>query len=265
MSAYRLTTLAKIKKAKTITLSRKKARETEKILSNSRKRYEKLLRDSFLFSFLGSFRITIFGSGMLEETNSEYFKFVESLTKKLGKEMQVDIITGGGGGLMLAANEGLEAAKVELKKKHRKIHCENFGLRVNLPEEIGKNENLDVIEDFQNFSTRLEEFVRISHGIYLAPGGFGTDLEAAMFVQLKQRWKIEQDFPILAHPFWKPIFGNENKVLFDDQVENGHTPFIEEDDKEIIYYTKDLNKIVRIFKKRYSAWKKLREKVKFTE
>jgi len=263
LSAYRLTTLAKIKKSKTIVLSLKKAREIEEILSNSRRRYEKLLRDSFLFSFLGSFRITIFGSGLLQETNSEYFKFVENLTKKLGKEMQVDIITGGGGGLMLAANEGLDEAKAELKKEHRKVHCENFGIRVNLPNELGKNENLDVVEDFQNFSTRLEEFVRISHGIYLAPGGFGTDLEAAMFVQLKQRWKIEQDFPILAHPFWRPIFRYENKVLFDDQVVNGHTPFIAEDDKKIIYYTKDLNEIVKIFKKHYRAWKKLRKKVKF--
>jgi len=265
MPAYRIATLEKLKNDKSIVLSRSKAKRINDSLESSRKRYEKSLFDSFPYSYLESFRITIFGSGLFEEQDSEYFHFVTHLTKKLGKEMQVDIVTGGGGGLMLAANEGLEAAKAELKKEHRTIHCKNRGIRADLPHELGRNERLDVVEEYRNFSTRIEEFVRTSNGIYLAPGGIGTDLEASMFIQMKQRWKLEADFPILAHPFWRPIFEHENKIMFDDQIKKGHTPFITKDDLNIVHYTTDLDEIVKIFQKQYKAWEALRKKVKWVK
>ncbi len=265
MSSYRIDNLAKFKKAKKIALSKKAAAEIEKELFKTRQKYEVLLGKSFAPSYFENFRITIFGSGLLSDEDVEYFNFVKKLTEKLGEEMQVDIVTGGGGGLMLAANCGLEEAKIELKKKHKKILCHNRGIKVNLANEFGRNKKLDVIENFQNFSTRLEEFVRTSNGIYLAPGGFGTDLEASMFVQLKQRWKLEEDFPILAHPFWKPIFEHENQILFDKQIENGRTPFITKSDKKIIFYTKNLNEIVKTFKKSFRGWKKLRKKVEWVK
>ena len=220
---------------------------------------------SFPFHYFSSYRITIFGSSAIEDASSEEFKFVQQLAQKLGEEMQIDIVTGGGGGLMLAANEGLENAKKLFRKNHKKVLFQNYGIRVSLPNEIGRNDTLDIIEDFENFSTRLEEFVRTSNAVYLAPGGFGTDLEAAMFVQLKQRWKLEPDFPILAHPFWAEVYEREERLMFDGRVKNGCAPLIDAADKTLIEYSKNIPEIVKTFKKHHHAWQKLRAKVKWAK
>ncbi|MCF7845723.1 MAG: LOG family protein [Candidatus Peribacteraceae bacterium] len=265
MSGYRLNSVAKFKSGKVIQLSRSDGKAVEEKLDKAQQNYERLLEKSFPYHFFESYRITIFGSSAIEDENSPEFKFVEQLAEKLGEAMQVDIVTGGGGGLMLAANEGLENAKKVFIKNHKKVTFRNYGIRVSLPNEIGRNDRLDVIEDFENFSTRLEEFVRTSNAVYLAPGGFGTDLEAAMFVQLKQRWKIEADFPIIAHPFWKRVYEKENKMMFDGRVKNGCAPLIDAADKKLIQYSKSIPEIVRIFKKHHHAWQKLRKKVKWVK
>lgn len=265
MPGYRLNSVANFKNEKSIRLSRSAGMAAEEKLDRAQKNYERALEKSFPFHFFDSYRVTIFGSSMVENKNSSEFQFIEQLAKKLGEEVQVDIVTGGGGGLMLAANKGLEKAKETFAKNHKKASFQNYGIRVSLPNEIGRNDRLDVVEDFENFSTRLEEFVRTSNAVYLAPGGFGTDLEAAMFVQLKQRWKIEPDFPILAHPFWKNIYEKENQLMFDTRVKNGNAPLIDAVDKNLLRYSKDVNEIVRILKKHHHIWQKLRAKVKWVK
>jgi predicted Rossmann-fold nucleotide-binding protein len=263
MSAYRLAAIEKFKQVKEIKLSRSKGKSAERKLESSRKKYEKCLAESFPHSYFDRYRITVFGSGLLTDKKSNDYRFIEHLTRKLGKEMQVDIVTGGGGGLMLAANEGLAEAQADLRKANKKVSCRNLGIKVDLSHEMGRNDYLNEEENFLNFSTRLEEFVRTSNGIYLAPGGFGTDLEAAMFVQLKQRWRMEADFPILAHPFWRPIFEHESKIMFNKQIANGRTPLIAEEDLYLIKYTSDLNEIVKIFKENRRQWEEVRKKVKW--
>jgi len=263
LSAYRLTAIEKFKASPEIRLSRSREKIAEFKLDHSRKVYEKALAQSFPYSYFENFRITVFGSGLLADTTSNDYRFVEHLTRKLGKEMQVDIVTGGGGGLMLAANEGLSEAQTDLRKNHKKVLCRNLGIKVDLSHEMGRNEFLDKEKNFLNFSTRLEEFVRTSNGIYLAPGGFGTDLEASMFVQLKQRWRMESDFPILAHPFWRPIFERENEIMFKKQIANGRTPLIAEEDLYLVHYTADLKEIVKIFGDSKKKWEELRKKVKW--
>ena len=263
MAGYRLNSVEKFKNSKSIQLSQAEGATVEKRLDRAQKKYEQLLEESFPFHFFDSYRVTIFGSGMISDENSHEFKFVEQLTEKLGKEMQVDIVTGGGGGLMLAANEGLENAKKDFLKNNKKVGFKNYGIRVSLPNEMGRNNCLDVIEDFENFSTRLEEFVRTSNAVYLAPGGFGTDLEAAMFVQLKQRWKIESDFPIIAHPFWKRVYEKESHWMYDKRKKKGFAPLIDANDKHLLQYSKSIPEIVRILKKHHRVWKKMHKKVRW--
>ena len=265
MSAYRLAAIEKFKHLKSIKLSRSMSKRTESKLDRAQKNYEKSLAESFPYSYFDHFRITVFGSGLLTDKKSRDYRFIEQLTKKLGEEMQADIVTGGGGGLMLAANEGLSEAQADLKKDHKKVNFHNLGIKVDLAREMKQNNCLDEEKNFLNFSTRLEEFVRSSNGIYLAPGGFGTDLEAAMFVQLKQRWRIEADFPILAHPFWRPIFEHENKIMFDEQISRGLTPLIAKEDLHLVHYTSNPKEIVKIFKKHHGEWDKLRKKVKWVK
>ncbi len=160
MTAYRVANIDKIKKAKKVHLSRSKASEAERLLTESRKRYEKLLFESFPYSYFQNFRVTVFGSSLVKRQDG-YFKFIEELTKKLGEEIKVDIITGGGSGLMLAANQGLRDAQQEMRENYEKVDCKNYGIKVDLGNnESGKDNPVDISEKVWNFSNRLEEFIR---------------------------------------------------------------------------------------------------------
>ena len=77
-------------------------------------------------------------------------------------------MTGGGPGLMEAANVGAKEGSPDSK---------SFGLHIDLPFETTPNEHLDVTFHHKKFSSRLDEFMRISHAVVVTPGGIGTILE----------------------------------------------------------------------------------------
>ncbi|MFH0834133.1 MAG: LOG family protein [Patescibacteria group bacterium] len=258
MSSYRVTELEKLYKATELVIDLKKAKAAEVKLEKARQNYEQLLRETFLPSYLDNYRVTIFGSSRIDP-GSDTFNFVRNLAEKIGTKIDADIVTGGGGGLMLAANLGLKNSRAKKKNSRAK----NFGIMVDLGHEEGRNNCLDVTRRFENFSTRLESFIRSSNAIYLAPGGLGTDLEAAMFMQLKQLKKLEPTFPILAHPFWKPIFNYENGIMYHKQLKMGRTTLISKDDLILVHFTDNLKEISHILKASYDGWLAERAKVKF--
>lgn len=231
-----------------------KAKTLEQRLTRARKKYEQLLAESFCQKFFLKFRVTIFGSSRIKNPHSEFYKFVFRLTRSLGQTFPVDIVTGGGGGLMLAASSGLRAAQKESPQAGQ-----NIGVLADLKNEIGRNWALDVKENFAYFSTRLEEFIRISNGIYLAPGGLGTLLETLMFLQLKQKNILESSFPILAHPFWQPIFNPAINSMFDFRLLTKQTTLISVEDREMVKFTKSVPEITKIFRKSYEDWLKLKK------
>ncbi len=256
--SYRIAELNKLYSSAELTIDLAKAKKSESDLVATRERYEQLLRETFLANYLDNYRFAIFGSSRVEP-DSATFNFVKNLACKVGSDMDIDIVTGGGGGLMYAANLGLKKAQGRRKNPRAK----NLGILVNLEHEEGRNDCLDVTRQFENFSTRLESFIHSSNAIYLAPGGLGTDLEAAMFMQLKQLQKLEPTFPILAHPFWKPIFNYENGIMYQKQLKMGRTTLIGKDDMVLVHFTDNLKEIGHILKASYDGWLMLREKVKF--
>jgi hypothetical protein len=106
----------------------------------------------------------------------------------------VDIVTGGGPGLMEAANKGAQ----EGSQKSRSI-----GVPISLPFEASANAHLDVKFHHKRFSSRLDEFMRISHGIVVTPGGIGTVLELLYSWQLLQVGHMERKpIILLGSTFW---------------------------------------------------------------
>jgi predicted Rossmann-fold nucleotide-binding protein len=87
-------------------------------------------------------------------------------------DMGCDVVTGGGPGLMQAANEG---ARGQESKEPQSI-----GIRVDLPFEQQANPFVGQLYEHKTFFTRLHQFVLMSDAYIVAPGGIGTVLEAMM-------------------------------------------------------------------------------------
>tara|TARA_B110000438_G_C15820546_1_gene654214 strand:- start:1963 stop:2631 length:669 start_codon:yes stop_codon:yes gene_type:complete len=141
------------------------------------------------------FRVSIFGSARIKPKTEEYMQ-VYDLAKKLVKN-NADIVTGGGPGLMEAANAGAKAGSTKSK---------SFGLHIDLPFEASPNKHLDVTYHHKRFSSRLDEFMRISHAVIVTPGGIGTILELLYTWQLIQVNHISKRPIILVGDMWNGLF-----------------------------------------------------------
>jgi uncharacterized protein (TIGR00730 family) len=121
------------------------------------------------------YRVCIFGSARIKADTEDY-QHVYNLACALSRQ-GVDIVTGGGPGLMEAANRGAKDA-CNMSR--------SIGLAIDLPFEADANSHLDVKYQHRRFSTRLDEFMRISHAVVVTPGGIGTILELMYTWQLMQ-------------------------------------------------------------------------------
>jgi uncharacterized protein (TIGR00730 family) len=142
-------------------------------------------------SRLERYRVTIFGSA---RARAGTFGYEE--TRRVAAalaEMGCDIITGGGPGLMQAANEGAATS-------HR--HAQSVGIRVDLPFEQDVNAFVTEAFEHRTFFTRLHQFVLASDAFVVAPGGIGTVLEAMMIWQLLQVKHLDDTPLILVGKMW---------------------------------------------------------------
>lgn len=141
------------------------------------------------------FRVCIFGSARLSE-NDPHYTMVERLAYLLARE-GIDIVTGGGPGLMEAANKGAQRGRQESHSNSRSI-----GLPIDLPFEEVVNPHLDVKTIHRKFSSRLDEFMRLTRAIVVTPGGIGTLLELVFAWQLLQ----------VGHIPYRPIILMDSKM-----------------------------------------------------
>ncbi|CAB4861365.1 unannotated protein [freshwater metagenome] len=134
--------------------------------------------------------VSVFGSSRTERTHQHY-ALARDTAKLLG-ESGFSIITGGGPGVMEAANRGAKDAGAL-----------SVGCNISLPHEQEPNPYLDLSITFEHFFVRRLMFVRYSSGFLIAPGGFGTLDEMFEALVLMQTGKIEH-FPLvlLDSTFW---------------------------------------------------------------
>jgi hypothetical protein len=139
------------------------------------------------------YRVSIFGSARTDPTHWVYQE-VRRMSRELAG-MGCDIMTGGGPGLMQAANEGAqEAAAAGL--------IQNIGIRVDLPFEQEVNAFVNEAFEHRTFFTRLHQFVLTSDAFVVAPGGIGTVLETMMVWQLLQVNHLRDTPLILVGRMW---------------------------------------------------------------
>jgi uncharacterized protein (TIGR00730 family) len=186
------------------------------------------------------FRVAIFGSARLKRDSPEY-KQVYQLAKIIS-EQNMDLVTGGGPGLMEAATKGH-------KEGRGKNNVHTFGLTISLPFEQRQDKHLDIRKDFDKFSQRLDSFMKLSNAIVVTPGGVGTLLELSYTWQLMQVKHICNIPIILIGDMWADFTKWIKKWPLRKKL-------LGKGDIELLYLAKNNTQVIDILKKEYDYYKR---------
>jgi uncharacterized protein (TIGR00730 family) len=164
--------------------------------------------------------VTVFGSARFPEGHPYY-----ELAREVGKQLAragYAVMTGGGPGIMEAANRGAKEGGGR-----------SLGCNIELPREQEPNPFLDEWLDFEYFFVRKVMLVKYSSGFVLCPGGFGTMDEAFETLNLMLTGKIE-NFPVvlMGEDYWRHL----GTFARDSMVAAGT---ISERDLDLVYRTDD--------------------------
>ena len=184
------------------------------------------------------YRVTIFGSARAKPGTVAYEE-----TKRVSKalaEMGCDIITGGGPGLMQAANEGVKLAG----DGH-----ESLGIRVDLPFEQDVNPFVELAFEHRTFFTRLHHFVLASDAFIVAPGGIGTVLETTMIWQLLQVKHLDRTPLILVGKMWPGFIDWARSSMLEFE-----TPLASAADFNIPWCVSSADEAIAIIQEHHSRW-----------
>lgn len=168
--------------------------------------------------------VTVFGSARVTPDEAEY-----ELARKVASELSkigFTVMTGGGPGIMEAANRGA-----------RDAGGASVGCNIRLPHEQAANPYVDVSIDFNYFFVRKLMLVKYSYAFIVLPGGFGTMDELFEALTLIQTAKIH-DFPVVVMgvEFWKSL-----TAQFGDMVKHG---MIDPTDLDLLIVTDDVDEAV---------------------
>jgi uncharacterized protein (TIGR00730 family) len=157
------------------------------------------------------YRVTIFGSARAKAGTFGYEETKRAAAALAA--MGCDIITGGGPGLMQAANEGAASSPER---------AQSIGIRVDLPFEQEVNAFVTQAFEHRSFFTRLHQFVLTSDAFIVAPGGIGTVLETMMIWQLLQVRHLEATPLVLVGKMWPSLieWAHRSMLSFDPPLAN---------------------------------------------
>jgi len=171
--------------------------------------------------------VTVFGSARTLE-NDHYYQRAVALGEKLG-ERGFNVITGGGPGIMEAANRGAYRYTDRI---------DSIGLNIELPEEQQENPYTTKSQRFDYFFSRKVMLVKYSMAYVIFPGGFGTLDELFESLTLTQTGKIMQSrIFIVGVAFYTPLL----EFIKNSLLKNG---MIAQEDVDMICLTDDLEYIV---------------------
>lgn len=216
-----------LKEAPIKTLTKKELHDTaiERIHHISRE-----FTDSF--NFLKKFprSVSFFGGEKIKEDTRYYLK-ARDLANLIVKKLNYSVITGGGRGIMEAANMGAFEAGGK-----------SVGLTIELPEHQIQNAFINANLNFHYFFSRKVALAFAAEAYIFFPGGFGTFDEFFEVLTLVQTKKIEK-VPIIlvCSDFWKPF----DEIIKNEMLSRGT---IDEEDLELYKITDDENEIIEIIK-----------------
>ena len=151
--------------------------------------------------------VTVFGSARFDETHP-YYTSARQVGRFLARS-GFTVMTGGGPGVMEAANRGAKEAG------GRSIGC-----NIKLPQEQRPNSYLDTWIDFEHFFVRKVMLVKYSYAFVVMPGGFGTLDELFEVATLIQTGKLH-DFPVvlMGHDYWQPLLDQIKRMVVEHTID----------------------------------------------
>jgi uncharacterized protein (TIGR00730 family) len=217
-------------------LSSFRSKDEKKFLAGTRENPEELASAARVFlEFVRGFQalgsmgpcVAVFGSARFDSEH-RYYKLARQLGKRLAEE-GFTVMTGGGPGIMEAANRGASEAGGF-----------SIGCNIELPHEQKLNPYLDKFVEFEHFFVRKVMLVKYSKAFVLMPGGFGTLDEAFETLTLMQTDKIES-FPVIAmgDDFWSPLRDFARNIMVAEGT-------INESDLDLISLTDSVDEAVGI-------------------
>lgn len=170
--------------------------------------------------------VTVFGSARFDESH-RYYDLARRLGRRLAEE-GYSVLTGGGPGIMEAANRGAKEAGGL-----------SVGCNIQLPREQQPNPYLDRFVEFEYFFVRKVMLVKYSQGFVVLPGGFGTMDEVFEAATLIQTNKIER-FPIVAmgSAFWGQIASFRDAAIAEGTIS--------ETDNQLFDLSDDVEETIRL-------------------
>ena len=178
--------------------------------------------------------VSIFGSARTP-VDHPYYKLTEEVARLLS-ESGFSVISGGGPGIMEAANKGAYLGP-----------SPSVGLNIELPHEQSRNPYQDISQNFQHFFMRKVMFVKCASAYVVMPGGFGTLDEVMEAVTLVQTGKtIKIPIILVCEPFWRGLLDWIKTTLVNEKM-------IAPEDLDLIQVIDEPAKIVEAIFKHYEA------------
>lgn len=190
---------------------------------------------------LAHFRVTIFGSARTAPASPVYGQVKDLATRVAA--MGCEVVTGGGPGLMRAANEGAEAGGGRERNG-------SIGLRIRLDFEQATNPFVERAYFHRSFFSRLQHFTLLSNAFVVFPGGIGTTLEAMMVWQLLQVRKLYGAPPlIMVGPMWPDLVRWAR-----EHMQSAEPPFADSVDLAIPQCVDSVDAAVAIICEHHARW-----------
>jgi len=184
------------------------------------------------------YRVAIFGSARAG-TDTFAYDAVRRAAAAFAA-MGCDIVTGGGPGLMQAANEG--AASSGLPER-------SLGIRIELPFEQGANPFVERMYEHKTFFSRLHHFVIASDAFVVVPGGIGTVLETMMVWQLLQVRHVEGVPLILVGRMWRGLVEWASASMLDPTL-----PLASPRDMKIPRCLDSADEVIAMIREEHAKW-----------